>query len=264
MDATHIMTMPYSSDAPSSVGTENVTDFMLAPGETSVYGQQFLVSLVAPYLKGQMMCSSSRFVYKVPNTLLGIIPVGTDENTVPVNSISAVSTSTRFKVGRAILAVIFLIAGLAYIGSSPLGGIILVALGIVFGLTALSSALVVTNHAGGSFGIEVSLIDNAKLNTFKTELQNRVFADREAMRHGEAQDLRMQSLAMQQMQLAQMQQAQLQQGMQQQAMQQPQVQQGQQPAQLQQGQPGYSEQFPQQQAQQMPPVPPPPNPGQAQ
>ena len=52
MDATHIMTMPYSSDAPSSVGTENVTDFMLAPGETSVYGQQFLVSLVAPYLKG--------------------------------------------------------------------------------------------------------------------------------------------------------------------------------------------------------------------
>ena len=121
MDATHIMTMPYSSDAPSSVGTENVTDFMLAPGETSVYGQQFLVSLVAPYLKGQMMCSSSRFVYKVPNTLLGIIPVGTDENTVPVNSISAVSTSTRFKVGRAILAVIFLIAGLAYIGSSPLG-----------------------------------------------------------------------------------------------------------------------------------------------
>ena len=262
MDATHIMTMPYSSDAPSSVGTENVTDFMLAPGETSVYGQQFLVSLVAPYLKGQMMCSS--FVYKVPNTLLGIIPVGTDENTVPVNSISAVSTSTRFKVGRAILAVIFLIAGLAYIGSSPLGGIILVALGIVFGLTALSSALVVTNHAGGSFGIEVSLIDNAKLNTFKTELQNRVFADREAMRHGEAQDLRMQSLAMQQMQLAQMQQAQFQQGMQQQAMQQPQVQQGQQPAQLQQGQPGYSEQFPQQQAQQMPPVPPPPSPGQAQ
>ncbi|VEI17542.1 Uncharacterised protein [Actinomyces viscosus] len=260
MDATHIMTTPYPPTASSSVGTENVTDFMLAPGETSVYGQQFLVSLLAPYLKGQLMCSSSRFVYKVPNTLLGIIPVGTDENTIPINSISAVSTSSRFSVGRAFLALVFAIFGLAILSDRPLGGIFCIILAILFGVTALSSALVVTNHAGGSFGITVSMIDNSKLNAFRTELQNRVFADREAMRHGEAQDLRMQSLAMQQMQLAQMQQAQFQQAqMQQPALQQPQAQPQAQPgvqqAQIQPGQQAVTEPI----QQQYPgPVPPPP------
>lgn len=190
----------------SSVGSENVTNFMLAPGETSVYGQQFYVSILAPYLKGQMMCSTSRFVYKVPNTLLGIIPIGSDENTVPISSISAVSTSTRFKVGRALLTLVFAILGVTSIMRNPVGGVICLLLAIVFGLTTFSVALVVTNHAGGAFGLEVSLLDTAKIKLFKTELQNRVFADREAVRHSEAQGVRMQSLAIQQMQLAQMQQ----------------------------------------------------------
>lgn len=216
MNAIHTMTTPPSSSADS----EDVTDFVLAPGETSVYGQKFYVSILAPYLKGRMMCSSSRFVYKVPNVFLGIIPVGSDENIVPINSISAVSTSTRFKVVRALLALILVILGVTSIAKNPLGGVICILLAIVFGLTTFSMALVVTNHAGGAFGLEVSILDISKIKLFKTELQNRVFADQEAIRHSEAQNVRMQSLAMQQVQLAQMQQAQIQQ------MQQDQMQQG--------------------------------------
>ena len=207
MNAIHTMTTPPSS----SVDSEDVTDFVLAPGETSVYGQKFYVSILAPYLKGRMMCSSSRFVYKVPNVFLGIIPVGSDENIVPINSISAVSTSTRFKVVRALLALILVILGVTSIAKNPLGGVICILLAVVFGLTTFSMALVVTNHAGGAFGLEVSILDISKIKLFKTELQNRVFADQEAIRHSWAQNVRMQSLAMQQVQLAQMQQAQIQQ-----------------------------------------------------
>ena len=145
-NAMHIMTTPSSSN----VDSESVTDFILAPGEASVYGQKFYVSIIAPYLKGRMMCSSSRFVYKVPNILLGIIPVGTDENVVPINSISAVSTSTRFKVGHAALALILAILGATSIIKSPLAGVVCLLLAIVFGLTMFSVALVVTNHAGSS------------------------------------------------------------------------------------------------------------------
>ncbi|SHE24312.1 hypothetical protein [Actinomyces glycerinitolerans] len=207
--------------APNShVGGHNVTDFALAPGETGVYGESFLVSILAPYLKGQLMCSTTRFVYKVPNTLLGIIPIGNTENTIPLSAIAAVSTSSRFKVGRALLALVLAILGFAMIGDSPLGGLLCLLLAVMFALTSISLALVATNHAGGSFGPEVSVLDKAKLEAFRAELQNRVFADTAALQHGQAQDLRMQSLAMQQMQVAQMQQMQQQQMQQQLAQQQ--------------------------------------------
>ena len=80
-----------------------------------------------------------------------------------------------------------------------------------------------------------------------------MFADWEATRHGEAQEIRMQTLAMQQMQLAQMQQAQMHQQLQPQ--QSGQFPQGQPQTQSLQNQPGYTEQISQQG--QMPPVPPP-------
>ena len=270
------MNRSQSSDAVSTVGSENVTDFMLAPGETSVYGQRFIVSLLFPFLKAEMMCSSSRFVYKVPNTLLGIIPIGSEENTFPISAISAVTASGRFKFGRALLALVFLIFGFAFMDGYPVRGAILLLLSVVFALTSYSTALVVTNHAGGSFGLEISFIESRKLRAFTVELQNRVFADWEATRHGEAQEIRMQTLAMQQMQLAQMQQAQMQQQLQPQQsgqfpqgqpqmlpqpQQQPQPQQsgqlpqGQPQTQSLQNQPGYTEQISQQG--QMPPVPPP-------
>lgn len=270
------MNRSQSSDAVSTVGSENVTDFMLAPGETSVYGQRFIVSLLFPFLKAEMMCSSSRFVYKVPNTLLGVIPIGSEENTFPISAISAVTASGRFKFGRALLALVFLIFGFAFMDGYPVRGAILLLLSVVFALTSYSTALVVTNHAGGSFGLEISFIESRKLRAFTVELQNRVFADWEATRHGEAQEIRMQTLAMQQMQLAQMQQAQMQQQLQPQQsgqfpqgqpqmlpqpQQQPQPQQsgqlpqGQPQTQSLQNQPGNTEQISQQG--QMPPVPPP-------
>lgn len=263
------MNRSQSSDAVSTVGSENVTDFMLAPGETSVYGQRFIVSLLFPFLKAEMMCSSSRFVYKVPNTLFGIIPIGSEENTFPISAISAVTASGRFKFGRAFLALVFLIFGFAFMDGYPVRGAILLLLSVVFALTSYSTALVVTNHAGGSFGLEISFIESRKLRAFTVELQNRVFADWEATRHGEAQEIRMQTLAMQQMQLAQMQQAQMQQQLHpQQGGQFPQGQpqmlhpqqggqlpQGQPQTQSLQNQPGYTEQISQQG--QMPPVPPP-------
>ena len=66
-------------------------------------------------------------------------------------------------------------------------------------------ALSVQNHAGGTTSLEVMIFDRAKLERFCQELQNRVFADKEQVRHDEAQNLRMQQTMLQQMQQQQMQ-----------------------------------------------------------
>ena len=196
---------------PSAVGnvTENSTDFMLAPGEANVYGDRFLISIIAPYLKGQMMCSTTRFVFKVPNTLLGVIPVGSNENTMPISAIAAVSTSSKLRVGRAILALIFILVGLSSFGGGTGGaimtGIICTLLGISFAATCMPMVLLVQNHAGGATALEVAIFERSKLERFRQELQNRVFADMSQIQHDQAQNMRQQQLNMQQMQLQQMQ-----------------------------------------------------------
>ena len=151
------------------------------------------------------MCSSTRFVYKVPNTLLGLIPIGSNENTMPISAIAAVSTSNKFRVGRALIAIALVLYSLSSFSKNFFPALIILLLGIAYAATSFPMALSVQNHAGGTTSLEVSIFDRAKLERFRQELQNRVFADKDQVRHDEAQNLRMQQAMLQQMQLQQMQ-----------------------------------------------------------
>lgn len=186
--------------------TTNNTSFMLAPGEQNVCGDQFMVSPVAPYLKAELMCSSTRFVYKVPNVILGFIPVGSAENQVPLANIASVSSSSSFKPGKFLLGLVLCFAGLASLPSQFFFGAMLLFLGVCTLLTAFPSSMTVVNPAGGKERLSVSILEAKKLKVFVQELQNRIFADKDQLRHDEAQMQRMMQTQLQQMQLQQMQQ----------------------------------------------------------
>lgn len=186
------------------------TSFMLAPGESNVSGVKVSPSLLTPYLKGELMCSSTRLVYKVPNTLLGLIPLGADENTIPLKSIASVNTSTKLKLARLLIGLLFLILGLSSISSSlPSAVILLLIAGILLAMS-FPASLNVVNHAGGTTSVTVSILEKDALQKFAKDLQNRVFADLDATRHDEAMSARLMQTQLQQMQLQQMQQANIQ------------------------------------------------------
>lgn len=146
------------------------------------------------------MCSTTRFVFKSPNTLLGLIPVGTNENTIPLRNVASVSSNVTFRAGRFILGLLLLIIGF----STLLGlGLLLVPLSILILLASFPTSLQVQNPAGGSTTIDVSPLEKEKLKIFVQELQNRVFADQSQVQHHEAQALRTQQLMMQQLSLQQ-------------------------------------------------------------
>lgn len=187
----------------SKTGTEQVTNFMLAPGEKDVYGQIFMTSLATPYLKTRLMCSSTRFCYSAPNTLLGILPVGKSENIVPIRNIASVSSGTKFFPLRALLGVVGIIGGISSLPN--LFSFILIILGILFLLMSAPAQIIITNPAGGRTSLIVSVLEKSKLRCFCTELQNRVFADHDAIRHDEAQALRLTQAQLAQMQLQQQQ-----------------------------------------------------------
>ena len=190
---------------------EYTTSFMLAPGENNVSGVHVSPSLLTPYMKGELMCSSTRLVYKVPNTILGVIPLGADENTIPIKSIASVNTSSKLKIGRLIIGILFLIIGIVTMPDSfPIAVFLILIAGIFLAMT-FPASLNVVNHAGGVTSVTVSILEKDKLQKFAKELQNRVFADLEATRHDEAMATRLMQTQLQQMQLQQMQQANIQQ-----------------------------------------------------
>lgn len=149
------------------------------------------------------MCSSSRFVFKVPNTLLGFIPIGSAENTMPIRNIAAVSSTTSFRLGRFVIGLILAIAGFVMFKDSVVGGILCLLVGAALLVTAFPARLNVQNAAGGMTSLEVSIFDKAKLARFTQELQNRVFADLDQVRHQEAQATRLDAAQMQQQQMQQ-------------------------------------------------------------
>ena len=186
------------------------TSFTLAPGESNVSGVKVSPSLLTPYLKGELMCSSTRLVYKVPNTLLGLIPLGAEENTIPLKSIASVNTSTKLKPARLLIGLIFLICGLSSITSSLPAAVILFLIAAILLAMSFPASLNVVNHAGGITSVTVSVLEKGTLQKFAKGLQNRVFADLEATRHDEAMSARLMQTQLQQMQLQQMQQANIQ------------------------------------------------------
>lgn len=193
----------------ANAGLKSSVGFQLAPGESNVVGETFMPSLLVPYLKGRMMCSDTRFVYQVPNTFLGIIPVGNNKNTVPIKSIAAVNTNTTVKPLRALIGLILLIIAFTSIGSGDVGKAFLMALlGVIFLAVAFPATLTIVNHAGGQSSLTVAAIEKKKLDAFNNELQNRVFANVEQIHHDEAQSMRQMQAQLQMMQLqnAQMQQ----------------------------------------------------------
>ncbi|QPK94510.1 hypothetical protein HCQ94_02060 [Actinomyces sp. zg-332] len=177
------------------------TSFQLAPGESNVAGVKVSPSLLTAYIKGELMCSSTRFVYKIPNTVLGVIPLGSEENTIPLKSIASVNTATKFHIGRFIFGIVLAIAGFSSITSSFVIGLIMMALGAVLLAMTFPAQLRVVNHAGGVNAVTVSILEKSKLEKFAREFQNRVFADLEQTRHDEAQTMRMMQTQLAQMQV---------------------------------------------------------------
>ena len=80
--------------------------------------------MVLFWLKTSVAASNMRVMYKSPNTLLGVIPLGSSTQTIPLRSIASVDTNTKFNLGSFVWGAVFLVAGLSFLSSSALVGIL--------------------------------------------------------------------------------------------------------------------------------------------
>ena len=68
----------------------------LAPGEIVLVGDRFMFSTIAFYLHTELVLTNRRLYAVRPNTLLGLIPVGTARKNFPIENIAGINAGTRF------------------------------------------------------------------------------------------------------------------------------------------------------------------------
>ena len=168
---------------------QTMTEFTYATGETDVTGDRFSPSVVLFWLKTSVAASSMRVMYKSPNTLLGVIPLGSNTQTIPLRNIASVDTNTKFNPGSFAWGVVFLIAGLACLSDSAALGILFLLLAAANLANTMSAQLDFVNQAGGRNSVKVSILEKDKLMQLAQKIQQLVFADVEGQRHKESMDM---------------------------------------------------------------------------
>lgn len=116
---------------------------VLAKDETLVSEISIPTSL---FSKSHYQLTTKRLIAKTNRTLLGIIPIGSTDNTYPLGNIASVGTVTQFKIGTMFLGILLCVMGLA--GLAHGWGIIVLILGALAIVAAFPGAFVVTNNAG--------------------------------------------------------------------------------------------------------------------
>lgn len=158
-------------------------DIQLTPGEKGVFSKSFSPNLILFWLRVNIVVTNRRIVAKAPNTILGIIPLGYQEHSIPVGSVAGIGASVKVFAGRLIalglVGLLFLFGALGLYGSGSLfGGTLVFLLAAIF-LAGAANAIVcqfaVTNNGGGVTGISVSPLEQGALEEFKTRANEYIY-----------------------------------------------------------------------------------------
>lgn len=146
----------------------------LAPGEQVLVSEQFMVSTVAFFLHQRLVLTNRRLYSMRPNTMLGLIPVGTSRNAYPIGNIAGISAATRFSLPAFLIGALALLVGWG--GTSSPGmislAIVMIVIGVLLMLGSWRQAVEVMNSGGGAVRFPVSILQRGRA----VEFANRVSA----------------------------------------------------------------------------------------
>ncbi|GAE81589.1 hypothetical protein JCM18920_3374 [Cutibacterium acnes JCM 18920] len=95
--------------------------------------------------------------------------------------------NSKFHPGRAIMAIVWLVLMISMFNAhQPVLGILALLLLIVAVLTTMDAELRVVNNAGSVTSLTVSALEKAKLQSFKQEVEQRLYADQALLMHRES------------------------------------------------------------------------------
>jgi hypothetical protein len=148
-----------------------MTDAYRVPGgvgltadEQVLVGVNFMYSTVAFYLKTELALTNRRFIASRPNTLFGLVPVGTRRSSYPIESIAGVSAGSRFDLLGVIFGVLAIVAGIVTVAipNARVLSLLLILLGAAGLFGAPEQYVEVMNSGGGTFQFPVSVFERGR------------------------------------------------------------------------------------------------------
>jgi hypothetical protein len=148
----------------------------LAPGETVLVGDRFKFSTVAFFLHTDLVLTNRRLYAVRPNTLFGLIPVGTTRSNFPGENIAGVNAGTRFDVLGVIFGAVALLVGLGAVAIPNVGllGLLLIILGLVSIIGAPKQSIEVMNSGGGLIRFPVSVFERGRSLEFASQVSEAI------------------------------------------------------------------------------------------
>ena len=123
---------------------------------------KYMTSLLTFYLKGQIKSDQNFIVFKNPNTILGLIPLGAKTEKFPVTQIAATATNFKLKFVKLLLGIFVAILGFVMMKDSVAGALILLVISANWIIDAFEIDLVVTTTAGQEKCIDFFVFEKKK------------------------------------------------------------------------------------------------------
>lgn len=134
----------------------------------------YCTNVVLRWLTTDLALTSKRFKGYDHNTLFSLLPLGKNEVTMPLKSIASVSTSTKFHLKRFVIGMFFLVVGLPELYNLNLIWLLFLVLGFVPLANSFTSTLIVTNNAGHSIPIQISILEKGNLQEFANKVNDTI------------------------------------------------------------------------------------------
>jgi hypothetical protein len=126
----------------------------------------YMTGILTFYLKGEIKVEQNFLRLTKPNTILALIPLGSEKNSIPVTQICAVDSSFRVKIGRIVFG--FLLMCLIFNGT--IRGLIWSVIGLAIFTAGFETVVNIQTTAGRDYKIPIIIFEKQKV----AEVENMV------------------------------------------------------------------------------------------
>lgn len=132
----------------------------------------FITSFLTFYLKGEIKQEKNFIKFKIPNTILTLIPLGSHKKTISVDQIASVNTDFRLLLKNMLIGIVELIIGFACFDGLLLLGLIFLLLGALTILNSLQTTLILNLTSGEVLPVNFIIFEKAKAEQAEEAINN--------------------------------------------------------------------------------------------
>lgn len=136
----------------------------------------FSISLIFFWLKGEVEVDSRFVKTNLANTILGIVPAGRDQQSIPLKNISGSMLSTKYRFKPMLVGFFVALFGFSAMANSFLTGLIVFVFGVCIVLSSVQTTLRI-EKSGTPYEIQVPFFEKSKMQVLNGLIQNALAAD---------------------------------------------------------------------------------------